>query len=107
MRLRNIKKSLIIQLGDIGDVVWTTPTLWAVKGAYPDAQVSILVKEGYGVLLEEDPSLDKVFEIRGYERGLLRKGLDQIGLLKVLRREDFSLVIDLRAGDRGALIAYL
>ena len=107
MRLRNIKKILIIQLGDIGDVVWTTPTLWAVKGAYPDAQVSILVKEGYGALLEEDLSLDKVFEIRGYERGLLRKGRDQIGLLKVLRREDFSLVIDLRAGDRGAIIAYL
>lgn len=107
MRLRNIKKILIIQLGDIGDVVWTTPTLWAVKGAYPDAQVSILVKEGYGALLEEDPSLDKVFEIRGYEGGLLRKGREQIRFLRVLRREGFSLVIDLRAGDRGAIIAYL
>ncbi len=107
MRLRNIKKILIIQLGDIGDVVWTTPTLWAVKGAYPDAQLSILVREGCGALLEGDPSLDKVFEVRGYKGGLLRKGREQIRFLKALRREGFSLVIDLRAGDRGAIIAYL
>lgn len=107
MSMRNIDKILIIQLGDIGDVVWTTPTLWAVKGAYPDARVSVLVKEGYGALLEDDPSLDKVFEVRRYEGGLLRKGRDQIRFVRVLRREGFSLVIDLRASDRGAIIAYL
>ncbi|MDI6756138.1 MAG: glycosyltransferase family 9 protein [Thermodesulfobacteriota bacterium] len=107
MQLHNVKKILIIQLGDIGDVVWTTPTLWAVKDAYPDAQVSILVKEGYGALLEEDPSLDKVFEVRGYKGGLLSNGREQIRFLRALRREGFSLAIDLRAGDRGAIIAYL
>ena len=105
--MRNIKKILIIQLGDIGDVVWTIPTLWAVKGAYPDAQVSILVKEGYGGLLEDEPSLDKVFEVPGNKGGLLKKGREQVKFLRILRRELFSLVIDLRASDRGAIIAYL
>jgi ADP-heptose:LPS heptosyltransferase len=103
----NTEKILIIQLGDIGDVIWTTPTLWAVKGAYPDAQVSILVKEGYGALLKDDPSLDKVFEVPGYRGGLLRNGREQIRFLRALRRELFSLVIDLRASDRGAIVAYL
>ena len=107
MLLHNLKKILIIQLGDIGDVVWTTPTLWAVKGAYPDAQVSILVREGCGGLLEKDSSLDKIFEVRRYRGGVLKKGREQIRFLKALRRECFDLVIDLRAGDRGAIIAYL
>ena len=107
MPTRNTEKILIIQLGDIGDVIWTTPTLWAVKEAYPNAQVSILVKVGYGALLEEDPSLDEVFEVPGNEGGLLNKGWEQIRFLRALRREGFSMVIDLRASDRGAIIAYL
>ncbi|MFH1756991.1 MAG: glycosyltransferase family 9 protein [Pseudomonadota bacterium] len=105
--MANFKKILIIQLGDIGDVVWTTPTLWAVKEAHPDAQVSILVKEGCAELLEQDSSLYKVFEVRRYEGGALQKGIKQIRFLKALRRECFDLAIDLRAGDRGAIIAYL
>jgi ADP-heptose:LPS heptosyltransferase len=104
---RKIEKILIIQLGDIGDVVWTTPTLWAVKGAYPDTQVSVLVKEGYGALLEDDPSLDKVFEVPGNEGGFLRRRWEQIRFLWILRREGFSWVLDLRASDRGAFIACL
>jgi len=101
------KKILLIQLGDIGDVIWTTPTLWAVKKAYPQAEVSILVKEGYGALLAEDPSLDKVIEVRGYRGGLLRRGREHCRFLRSLRKERFSLVIDLRAGDRGAFLTYL
>ncbi len=101
------KRILLIQLGDIGDVIWTTPTLWAVKKAYPRAEVSILIREGYGALLEEDPSLDKVFEVPGRRRRLLHQGKEQIRFLRSLRREAFSLAIDLRAGDRGAFLAYL
>jgi heptosyltransferase-3 len=107
MPMPNIGKILIIQLGDIGDVIWTTPTLWAVKRAYAHARVSILVREGYGVLIEGDPSLDKVFEVPRYKGGLLRQGRNQIRFLRALRQEGFSMVIDLRAGDRGAILAYL
>jgi hypothetical protein len=37
---------LLIQLGDIGDVVLTTPTVRAVKETYPGARVSILFFNG-------------------------------------------------------------
>ncbi len=107
MRVPDVRKILIVQLGDIGDVVWTIPTLWAVKGAYPDARVSVLVREGFGALIEEEPSLHKVFEVRRYEGNFLRQGREQIRFLKALRRERFSLVFDLRASDRGAIMAYL
>ena len=107
LRAEKVKKILLVQLGDIGDVVWTVPTLWALKGAYPDAQLSILVREGIGTLIQEEPSVAKVFEIRKYTGSFLRKGREQIRFLKTLRREKFSAVIDLRADDRGAIMAYL
>lgn len=102
-----IKSILIIQPGDIGDVVWVTPTLWAVKEKYPDAKVSILVWEGFGTLLEEDPSLHKIFEVRRYKGSFFKKAIEQIRFIRGLRKEYFDLVFDLRAGDRGAILAYI
>jgi len=107
LQKRNTKNILIIQLGDIGDVVWVTPTLWAVKEKYPDAEVSILVWEGFGTLLEEDPSLHKIFEVRRYKGSFFKKAIEQIGFIRGLRKEHFDLVFDLRAGDRGAIMAYI
>lgn len=107
MNVQNVKKILIIQLGDIGDVVWTAPTLWAVKGAYPEAKISILVREGIRALLEEDPSLKTILEVKCYKGGFLQKRKEEARFLISLRREHFDLVFDLRAGDRGAILAYL
>jgi len=102
-----IRNILIIQLGDIGDVVWATPALWAMKNGYPGAKVSVLVREDFGQLLEKDPSLYKVFEVRRYHGSLFKRVLEQIGFIKELRRERFDLVIDLRSDERGAYMAYV
>ena len=51
-----IERILIIQLGDIGDVVWSLPALRAVREAYPDAAVAMLLREGNGELLAADIS---------------------------------------------------
>ncbi|MDQ7838419.1 MAG: putative lipopolysaccharide heptosyltransferase III [Thermodesulfobacteriota bacterium] len=107
LQKRDTKNILIIQLGDIGDVVWVTPTLWAVKEKYPDAKVSILVWEGFGTILEEDPSLHKIFEVRRYKGSFFKKAIEQIRFIRGLRKEQFDLVFDLRAGDRGAIMAYI
>ena len=41
-----MRRILIIQLGDIGDVVWSLPALQAVREAYPGAEVAVLLREG-------------------------------------------------------------
>ena len=107
MSLKQLKKVLIIQLGDIGDVVWTTPTLRAVKKAYPEAQVSLLVREGVGLLLEGDPILEKIFEVKHHGESFIHKRIEEVKFILNLRREHFDLVFDLRAGDRGAVLAYM
>jgi len=98
---------LIIQLGDIGDVVWTVPTLLSVRDAYPRAMLSVLVREGSGALLEAEPYLSKIFQVRSYSGGFFEKARGQVRFISDLRREHFDLVVDLRTGDRGALMARL
>jgi ADP-heptose:LPS heptosyltransferase len=55
--MSELSNILLVQLGDIGDVVLTTPTIRAVKETYPEARVSILVRKPYGSLLSADPNL--------------------------------------------------
>ena len=103
---KNIRNILMIQLGDIGDVVWATPAFRAVKEAYPQANVSVLLRESYGTILEADSHIYKIFEVKRYRGNLINAVKKQIGLLGTLRREHFDLVFDLRSDDRGAFMAF-
>jgi len=101
------KNILLIQLGDIGDVVLTTPTIRAVKETYPEARVSILVAKPFGSLLVSDPNLFEVVEtskLRGAFFSRLRKYIAFAGRL---RQSRYDLVIDLRTGDHGAIISLM
>jgi predicted lipopolysaccharide heptosyltransferase III len=101
---RNI---LLIQLGDVGDVVVTTPAIRAVKESYPDARISILVRMPFGSLLKQDPTLNKILEVPKGHRKKLKLVLDNIRLVYQLFSSRFDLVIDLRTGDRGAILTFL
>lgn len=105
--IKNIRSILLIQLGDIGDVVWATPTFRAVKEAYPQANVSVLLRESFGSLLEADPNIYKIFEVKRYKGNFLKRAGDQLTFIRDLRRERFDLVFDLRLDDRGAFMAFL
>jgi predicted lipopolysaccharide heptosyltransferase III len=104
--LQKAKSILIIQLGDIGDVVWATPTLRALKTACPRTSLSVLVRAGSGALLEADPSVDGIFEVRRYQR-FRERVAGQLQLVRSLRRERFDAVLDLRSDERGAIMAFL
>ncbi len=100
------KNILVIQLGDIGDVVLATTTFRAVKESYPSARVSALVRKGYGSLLEADPHLFEVIEVAKKKGKQAEIGKENIRLLRRLRNASYDLVIDLRTGDRGAILAF-
>ncbi len=103
----DIKNILLIQLGDIGDVVWAVPTFWAVKSAYPQARLSLLLREGSACLVEADPAVDEVIEVRKYRGRLPERWRGQFRFLRDFRSRRFDLVIDLRADERGAFMARL
>jgi heptosyltransferase-3 len=98
---------LLIQLGDIGDVVLTTPTIRAVKANYPDARVSIMVRKPFGSLLAADSHLFEVVESTKPNGSLANKLKEYLGFVFRLRKARYDLVIDLRTGDRGAFLSFL
>ena len=94
-----VRKILVIQLGDIGDVIWAIPAYWALKAAFPKASLSVLVRNNYGDFLVDDRHIDKIFTVNN------ESALSSLQLLRNLRREKFDLLFDLRADERGAYIS--
>ena len=107
LKLKDIRNILLIQLGDIGDVVWATPTFRAVKETHPKANVFVLLRESIGSLLEADPNIRKIFEVKRYRGDLNKKIKGQFRLLRALYKERFDVVFDLRLDDRGAFLSFL
>ncbi|NPV05194.1 MAG: glycosyltransferase family 9 protein [Syntrophaceae bacterium] len=102
---RPISSVLVVQLGDIGDVVSATPAFRAVRERFPEALLAVLVREGFGGLLEDDPGIDRVFEVRRKQGMLADRVLEPLRLIGRLRRQRFDLVIDLRGDDRGVYMS--
>jgi len=96
-----IGKILVIQLGDIGDVVWAIPAFWSLKAAFPQAGLSVLVRNNHGEFLLDDPRIEKIYTATGESVG------EGFQLIRNLRREKFDLLFDLRADERGAYISFL
>lgn len=105
--IRDCKNILLVQLGDVGDVVLTTPTIRAVKDTYPDARVSILVFKPFGTLLAADPNVYAVVESTRIRGSLFSRLQKFLVFARVLRQMRYDLVIDLRTGDRGAILSFL
>ncbi len=96
---------LLIRLRMIGDVVFTTPAIRALRRRYPDARISYLVEDAAAPVVQGNPHLDDVLVIP------LTTGLGRIGddwrIGADLRRRRFDLVIDFHGGPRGSWLSWL
>ena len=95
MTPRNI---LAIKLRYLGDVLLATPTLHALKTAYPTARLSVLVNRGTDAVLRANPDVDEIIPL---DRGSI---LQQTRFLWEIRRRRFDTVVDLTDGDRAAFL---
>lgn len=102
-----VLRILIIELGDIGDVVWSLPALRAVRESFPGATVAVLVREGSGSLLEAESLPPQIFEVRKEKTGFMKRLWSPLLLVRDLWREHFDLVFDLRGDERGGYMAFL
>jgi heptosyltransferase-3 len=94
---------LVIKLKQPGDVLVSTPVLPALKEAWPEAQVSYLVRCGTEEMLADHPLLDGLF-VADRRQGSWRESWC---LVRELRRQHFDLALELSGGDRGAFFAFL
>lgn len=96
---RNVKERperfLIVSTTGIGDTLWGTPAIRALKEAYPDSYIGLLTTATGCELLKGNPYIDRFFI---FKRGL--RVLTLLKLLKELRQERFGVAFIFHASDR-------
>lgn len=104
LKNREIKSILLIQLGDIGDLVLTLPTIETLRANFPNAHLAVAVREKAAALLQDHHAVDKVLSVDRHKHGA--KGIwHQFKLLVSLIFRRFDLSIELRTGTRGAVLS--
>ena len=89
----------------IGDVVFTTPAIRAIRRHYPHARITYIVEEEAADVVRHNPHLDAVIVAPSpHAPGRLRA---DIALVRRLRREKYDLAIDFHGGPRSSLLTWL
>jgi len=87
---------LIISTTGIGDTLFGTPAIRALKETYPLSHISVLTSPAGYELLRENPYIDSLFAFKkGWNNFFLLPRL-----LKLLRRKRFEVVFIFHASDR-------
>ena len=107
LRKSGIGKILLIQLGDIGDVVLSLPCIRALKAHFPEADMVVAVREKAAGLLEDCRWVHEVLSVDTSRRKPAAAIRYQRAFFARLRRFRFDLAVDLSTGQRGALLAFL
>jgi predicted lipopolysaccharide heptosyltransferase III len=97
-------KILLIRLRLIGDVVFTTPAIAALRRRFADAQLTYLVEAPAAPVVRHHPLIDTLI-IADRPRGIARWRYD-LQLARRLRTERFDLVIDFHGGPRSAALTW-
>lgn len=101
----NRKKILLARTDRLGDLVLTTPAIKAVREAYPDAYIAMIVRPYGRLLVKDNPYLDEVivydkFGLHRSAAATIRFGLD-------LRKARFDRAVIFHPTNRMHIIAYI
>jgi lipopolysaccharide heptosyltransferase II len=92
---------LLVRLREIGDVVFTTPALRAIRQRFPDARIAYLVEPLAAPVVASSRHIDEL--IVAPRAGLI----PDIRLGLRLRAQRYDLAIDFHGGPRASLLAWL
>ena len=95
---------LLVRLRLVGDVVFTTPLISALRRRYPTATLTYLVEPAAAPIVQHNPHLSEVI-VAPHRRGAGRI-IDDIRLARTLRRKRFDAVLDLHGGPRSAWLTW-
>lgn len=103
----NIHNILLIQLGDIGDVVLSFSAIRALRENFTQSNVVVAVREKAKELIEDCRWATDVISINEEKRTWIEELKYQKRFFSRLRGFHFDLAIDIKPGDRGAILAFL
>lgn len=92
--MSSLRKILIIRFSSIGDIVLTSPVIRSLRTQFPDAAIHYVTKAAYQPLLHANPHIDRIHTL----------STTLFDLIRELRKEHFSAVIDLHNNLRSHII---
>jgi lipopolysaccharide heptosyltransferase II len=96
---------LLVRLREIGDVVFTTPAIRAIRQEFPHALLTYIVEPGASPVVIRNPHLHEII-VAPRARGL-RGVLGDLALGRRLRMARFDVAIDFHGGPRASLLTWL
>jgi lipopolysaccharide heptosyltransferase II len=105
MDVSKIKRILIIRTDRIGDVVLSTPVITAVRKAFPDAYIAVMVSPLTKDIVLGNPYVN---EIIVYDKKIRHKSLLQtLRFAKWLKNKKFDVAFILHSTNRVNMIAFI
>ena len=102
---RQFSRILLLRLRQIGDVVFTTPAVHAVRDRFPNAHLAYVVEPAAAPVVANSPHLDDV--IVAPRRGSAAQLPHDLALGWRLRAQRYDLAIDFHGGPRSSLLTWL
>jgi heptosyltransferase II len=87
---------LIVTSTGIGDTLWATPSIAALRREYPDGYIGVLTNPVGAELLEGNPAINNLFVFRRGAAGII----SLLPLIRSLRKERFGKIFIFHASDR-------
>ena len=98
-------KILLVRLREIGDVVFTTPALHALRSHVPDAHVTYVVEPTAAPVVQHNPHIDELLVVPRL-RGVAGWRAD-VACGRRLRARGYDVAIDFHGGPRASLLTWL
>lgn len=90
---------LLLQLKRIGDLILTTPAIHAIRDAFPEATLTLIVSREAAALLPAIEGVDRTL--------ILERKLSDLRIYHTITWERFDYSIDFTRNDRSALLTSL
>ena len=103
-RTSSYKRILIVRMDKIGDLVLSTPVIKAVRDAYPDSHIAVLVRPYTREIIEGSPYIDEVIT---YDKTKGWKAIfNDIKFVLSLRKKKFDLTLVLHPKNRTHIFLF-